>query len=60
MNMLGQSGAVVNQTINIDAGVSQTVRAEIMTMMPMFKSQAMEAIIDSRRRGGQVATAFGA
>ena len=56
----GGGGAVVNQVINIDAGVSQTVRAEMMTMLPMFKSSAMEAIIDSRRRGGQVATAFGA
>ena len=60
-NILGGAGGpVVNQVINIDAGVSQTVRAEMMTMLPMFKSSAMEAIIDSRRRGGQVATAFGA
>ena len=60
-NILGGGGGpVVNQVINIDAGVSQTVRAEMMTMLPMFKSSAMEAIIDSRRRGGQVATAFGA
>ncbi len=58
-NMLGQSGAVVNQSINIDAGVSQTVRAEIMTMMPVFKQQALEAVVESRRRGGQVASAFG-
>ena len=58
-NMLGQSGTVVNQSINIDAGVSQTVRAEIMTMMPVFKQQALEAVVESRRRGGQVASAFG-
>jgi hypothetical protein len=58
-NMLGQSGAVVNQSITIDAGVSQTVRAEIMTMMPVFKQQALEAVVESRRRGGQVASAFG-
>ena len=58
-NLLGGGGAVVNQVINVDAGVSQTVRAEMMTMLPMFREQAVEAIIDSRRRGGQVATAFG-
>ena len=58
-NLLGGGGPVVNQVINVDAGVSQTVRAEMMTMLPMFREQAVEAIIDSRRRGGQVATAFG-
>ena len=59
-NLLGGGGGpVVNQVINVDAGVSQTVRAEMMTMLPMFREQAVEAIIDSRRRGGQVATAFG-
>ena len=58
-NILGGSSTVVNQSINIDAGVSQTVRAEIMTMMPVFKQQALEAVVESRRRGGQVASAFG-
>ena len=58
-NILGGSSSVVNQSINIDAGVSQTVRAEIMTMMPVFKQQALEAVVESRRRGGQVASAFG-
>ena len=57
--LAGAGGPVVNQVINVDAGVSQTVRAEMLTMMPMFKAQAVDAIIDSRRRGGQVATAFG-
>ena len=58
-NLIGGGGPVVNQEINVEAGVSQTDRAEMMTMLPMFREQAVEAIIDSRRRGGQVATAFG-
>ena len=59
-NILGGSGgSVVNQTINIETGVSQTVRAEIMTMMPMIKQSTMQAVSDSKRRGGQIASAFG-
>ena len=58
-NMLGGSPVVVNQSINVDAGVAQTVRAEILTMMPMFKEQAMSAVIDARRRGGSFAATFG-
>ena len=58
-NMLGGSPVVVNQSINVDAGVAQTVRAEIITMMPMFKEQAMSAVLDARRRGGSFAATFG-
>ena len=58
-NMLGGSPVVVNQSINVDAGVAQTVRAEILTMMPMFKEQAMSAVLDARRRGGSFAATFG-
>ena len=57
-NMLGGSPVVVNQSINVDAGVAQTVRAEILTMMPMFKEQAMSAVLDARRRGGSFAATF--
>ena len=58
-NMLGGTPVVVNQSINLDAGVAQTVRAEILTMMPMFKEQAMSAVLDARRRGGSFAATFG-
>ena len=58
-NMLGGSPVVVNQSINVDVGVAQTVRAEILTMMPMFKEQAMSAVLDARRRGGSFAATFG-
>ena len=58
-NMLGGNPVVVNQSINVDAGVAQTVRAEILTMMPMFKEQAMSAVLDARRRGGSFAATFG-
>ncbi len=51
-NSLGGSGAVVNQTINISAGVSQTVRAEVMGMLPRIMEATKAAVADSKRRGG--------
>lgn len=46
-NQLG-GGVTINQ--NISVGVSQTVRAEMMTMMPMFLEQAKVSIADERQR----------
>ena len=51
-------GAVVNQTINIQTGVSQTVRAEIMQLMPQINESTKAAILDARRRGGSFADGF--
>ena len=57
----GASGGVtVHQTINLSAGVSQTVRAEVMGMMPQIQDAAKGAVIEARRRGGSFAGAFGA
>lgn len=56
---LGGSGAVVNQTINISTGVSQTVRAEIVNMLPRIMESTKAAIADSRRRGGSFAKMMG-
>lgn len=58
-NMLGGgSPVVVNQNINIDAGVSQTVRAEVMSMMPRIKSETIQAMVDGKRRGNSISKAF--
>ncbi len=58
-NMMGGgSPVVVNQNINIDAGVSQTVRAEVMPMMPRIKSETIQAMIDGKRRGNSISKAF--
>lgn len=54
----GGSPVVVNQTINVDAGVSQTVRAEMMTLMPVFREQTVAAVADQARRGGSYANSF--
>jgi len=45
-------GVTVNQTFNIQTGVSQTVRTEIQSMMPRIMEATKAAVADSRRRGG--------
>lgn len=51
-DQLGGSGGVINQTINISTGVSQTVRAEVMGMLPRIMEATKAAVADSKRRGG--------
>jgi hypothetical protein len=58
-NKLGGGGVTVNQTINLSAGVSQTVRAEVMQMMPAIQEASKAAVLDARRRGGSFSAAFG-
>ena len=55
---LGGGGAVINQTINIQTGVSQTVRAEIVTLMPQINQATKAAVLDARQRGGSFANGF--
>ena len=58
-NMMGGgSPVVVNQNINIETGVAQTVRAEVMSMMPRIKSETIQAMIDGKRRGNSISKAF--
>jgi len=46
------SGVVINQTINLSTGVAQTVKAEVMNMMPQIAKQTKSAVMDARMRGG--------
>lgn len=55
----GQSGGVtVVQNINISTGVQQTVRSEIRQMMPQIAQSAKNAVVDSKRRGGNYGRAM--
>lgn len=49
---------VVHQTIQISTGVQQTVRAEVMSLMPQIQEAALSGVIDARRRGGAARLAF--
>jgi hypothetical protein len=55
----GSGGVIINQTVQISTGVSQTVRAEIAQLMPQIAAVTKQAVADSRRRGGSFAAAFG-
>jgi len=57
-NSGGGGGVSVNQTINIETGVSQTVRAEMLSLLPQIKSETVGAVIDAKKRGGQMASTF--
>lgn len=46
------NGVVVNQTINVSTGVQQTVRAEIMGLMPQISNAAKAAVAEAKLRGG--------
>ena len=49
---------VVNQNLNFATGVSDTVRAEVLNMMPIIRNQAVSAVVESKRRGGVVSGSF--
>ncbi len=55
---MGGGVPTIVQNINISTGVSQTVRTEIMSMLPRITEAAKAAVVDSRRRGGTFAKAF--
>lgn len=51
-NQLGGGGVTVVQNINLSTGVQQTVRAEVISMMPMIANAAKSAVADAKLRGG--------
>jgi hypothetical protein len=51
----GAKGTVVNQSINFATGIQNTVRAEVMNLMPMIKNATLSAVVDQKRRGGAFA-----
>ena len=56
--MSGRDGATVVQNINVTTGIQQTVRNEIRSLMPEIAANAKNAVIDSKRRGGNFGRAF--
>tara|TARA_R110002153_G_scaffold43955_1_gene124032 strand:+ start:129 stop:1970 length:1842 start_codon:yes stop_codon:yes gene_type:complete len=52
-NMMGDGGGVViNQTINLSAGVVGTVRSEVQRMMPQIANVTKAGVLEATRRGG--------
>jgi hypothetical protein len=54
-DMMAGESIVVNQTINIETGVSQTVRAEMVSLLPKFRQEAIASVLDAKLRGGSYA-----
>mgnify|MGYP003665274668 CR=1 FL=1 len=52
-----QSVTVV-QNINVSTGVQQTVRAEVMGLMPQIAAASKAAVLDAKRRGGSFGGSF--
>lgn len=57
-NQIGGGGVTIVQNINVTTGVQQTVRAEIMTLMPQIAGAAKAAVADAKLRGGSYAAAL--
>lgn len=47
----GGAAVVVNQTINVSTGVQQTVRAEMIAMLPEFQNRTIAAVNEANLRG---------
>ena len=56
--MGGGNSIVVNQSLNFATGIQNTVRAEIISMMPQIQNQTVSAVAEARMRGGKFAKAF--
>lgn len=54
----GGAPVVVNQSINFATGISQTVRAEVINLLPQISEAAKAAVADSKQRGGRFSKAF--
>jgi len=61
-SQLGSGGGgniVIEQNLNFATGVSQTVRAEILNLLPAIQESTLGAVRDARLRGGTFAKDFG-
>ena len=56
----GGGSIVIEQNLNFATGVSQTVRAEVMNLLPAIQQSTLSAVQDARQRGGTFAKDFGA
>lgn len=54
----GVGGEPVSVQINFAVGIAQTVRAEVMSLMPQIQAATTAGIVDARRRGGAMRAAF--
>ena len=56
---MGGGGISVVQNLNFAVGVTNTVRAEVMNMLPAIQQSTVQAVADAKQRGGKFSKAFG-
>ena len=54
------SGVNITQNISFSTGVVPTVRAEVLNLLPQIRNETVQAVAESRSRGGSFARTFGA
>ena len=58
--MVGSGGGInVTQNLNFAVGVTNTVRAEVMNMLPAIQQSTVNAVAQAKQRGGKFSKAFG-
>ena len=58
--MVGSGGGInVTQNLNFAVGVTNTVRAEVMNMLPAIQQSTVNAVAEAKQRGGKFSKAFG-
>jgi hypothetical protein len=55
----GGGGVSITQNLNFAVGVTNTVRAEVMNMLPSIQQSTIQAVADAKQRGGKFSKAFG-
>ena len=58
-SLSGGSGVSIVQNLNFAVGVTNTVRAEVMNMLPAIQQSTLSAVADAKQRGGKFSKAFG-
>ena len=57
--MGGGGGVSITQNLNFAVGITNTVRAEVMNMLPAIQQSTVQAVADAKQRGGKFSKAFG-
>ena len=55
----GSGGVSITQNLNFAVGITNTVRAEVMNMLPAIQQSTLSAVADAKQRGGKFSKAFG-
>ena len=57
--MGGGTNVNISQNLNFATGIQNTVRAEVLNLLPQIQNSTIAAVADARIRGGKFAKAFG-